>query len=112
MMMARKVLIGASLVAALAAIGCERAAQNEPAANAARTEYMAVGTLNSVDPAAGSVNISHNPVPAAGWPAMTMDFKLADPEAAADLEVGERVDIHFTIEGGMNATITHIAPIE
>ena len=79
---------------------------------AAPTEYMAVGTFNAADPAAGTVNISHVPVPAAGWPAMTMDFKLAEPAAAAGLEAGDRVDIHFTIESGMNATITHIAPIE
>jgi Cu(I)/Ag(I) efflux system membrane fusion protein len=99
------------LLAALAAAGCEHAAEDEVAAATAPTEYMAVGTLNSLDPAAGTVNISHNPVPAAGWPAMRMDFKLADPATAADLKAGERVDIHFTIESGMSATITHIARI-
>ena len=78
----------------------------------APTEYMAVGIFNGADPAAGTVNISHPPVPAAGWPAMTMDFKLAEPGTVAGLEAGDRVDIHFTVESGMNATITRIAPIE
>ena len=72
---------------------------------------MAVGTLNSIDAAAGTVNVSHTAVPAAGWPAMTMDFKLAQPDAAATLKPGDRVDIHFIIQEGMNATITHIAAI-
>jgi Cu(I)/Ag(I) efflux system membrane fusion protein len=108
----RSVAFCASLIAFLAAAGCDRAPPADAPAGSAGTEYMAVGTLNSVDRTAGTVNISHNPVPAAGWPAMTMDFKLTDPDAARDLEPGERVDLHFTIESGMNATITHIAPIE
>jgi Cu/Ag efflux protein CusF len=89
---------------------------SEPAAPAAsapqREEHKATGTLNSIDQAAGTVNISHSPVPSAGWPEMTMSFKLADPGEAAQLKPGERVDFHFEIESGMNATITHIAPIE
>jgi Cu/Ag efflux protein CusF len=74
-------------------------------------EHMAVGTLNSIDQAAGTVNISHGPVPSAGWPEMTMSFKLADPNAAVDLKPGERVDFHFEIESGMNATVTTITPL-
>jgi Cu/Ag efflux protein CusF len=96
----------------LIAAGCESSPPGEPTTAAAATEYMAVGTLNSVNATAGTVNISHNPVPAAGWPAMTMDFKVAEPGAVANLKPGDRVDIHFTIESGMNATITYIAPIE
>lgn len=75
-------------------------------------EFMAIGTFNSADAAKGTVNISHAPVPAAGWPAMTMDFKLENAAEAANIEAGERVDLHFTIDGGMNATITHLAPVE
>jgi Cu/Ag efflux protein CusF len=106
-MQLRTVVFLCSLAVSVAACdGTEPA----PADVAAKTEYMTVGTLNSVNAESGTVNISHSPVPAAGWPAMTMDFKLADPNAAAQLEPGQRVDIHFTIESGMNATITHIAP--
>jgi Cu/Ag efflux protein CusF len=108
----RRVAFRVSLIASLAAAGCDRAPPADAAATPTGTEYLAVGILNSVDRTAGTVNISHNPVPAAGWPAMTMDFKLADPDAARDLEPGARVDLHFTIESGMNATITHLAPIE
>jgi Cu/Ag efflux protein CusF len=42
---------------------------------------------------------------------MTMSFKLADPNAAVDLKPGERVDFHFEIESGMNATVTTITPL-
>lgn len=42
---------------------------------------------------------------------MTMDFKLEDPAVAGRLTPGERVDLHFTIESGMNATVTSLEPI-
>ena len=92
--------------------GCESSPEPSTPTAAAPTEFMTTGTLNSLNTAAGTVNISHSPVPAAGWPAMTMDFKLANPSQAANVKLGDRVDIHFTIENGMNATITHLAPIQ
>src|SRR5512147_2232858 len=69
-------------------------------------EHRAEGTLNSVDQAAGRVSITHGPVASANWPGMTMSFKLGDPAAAKDLKPGQRVEFHFTIEGGMDATVT------
>ena len=74
--------------------------------------HMAEGTLNSIDPATGMVNISHGPIASASWPAMTMSFKLADPAEAEGLTPGQRVEFHFTIESGMSATVTEISPAE
>ena len=88
----------------------QSASDQEPAAPVV-AEHMATGTLNSMDQAAGTVNITHGPVPSAGWPEMTMSFKLADPNAAADLKPGARVDIHFKIESGMDAIVTTITPL-
>jgi len=56
------------------------------------------GTVNSIDPTAHKVNLSHQAIPQIGWPAMTMDFAV-DP--AIDLRAvrpGSKVD--FTIEQG------------
>jgi len=100
----------AVVVVALFLAACDRSAPDAPVA-AAPTEYMAVGVFNSADAQAGTVNISHQPVPSAGWPAMTMDFKLGDKAAVDELKPGDRVDIHFTIESGMNATVSSITPI-
>jgi Cu(I)/Ag(I) efflux system protein CusF len=79
---------------------------------AQRAEHMAEGTLNSVDQAAGRVNITHGPVASANWPGMTMSFKLAEAAAASDLKLGQRVQFHFTIESGMDATVTQIRSID
>jgi membrane fusion protein, copper/silver efflux system len=108
--MVRACIVFASLAAILVA-GCEDPPDQQTGA-AVVVEHMATGTFNSFDPAAGTVNLSHTPVPSADWPAMTMDFKLADSGAAAELKPGERVDFHFKIESGMNATVTLITPLE
>lgn len=58
----------------------------------------AVGTVNSVDPAQHKINVSHQPIPEIGWPAMTMDFAVAPAIDLRALKPGAR--INFTIEKG------------
>jgi Cu/Ag efflux protein CusF len=60
------------------------------------------GTVNSVDPAQHKVNLTHNPIPEIGWPAMTMEFPVAPSIDLGAINPGTRVN--FTIEqqpGGM-----------
>jgi Cu(I)/Ag(I) efflux system protein CusF len=83
---------------------------NMPAASPAAVEHMAHGTVNSIDRAARTVNISHEAVASAGWPAMTMSFRLADPSTVPELAPGQRVEFSFTTDGG--GTVTLIAPVE
>jgi Cu(I)/Ag(I) efflux system membrane fusion protein len=72
--------------------------------------HIAQGTIDRVDRAKGSVTISHEAVESAKWPAMTMDFELADPAMASDLEQGQRVTFQFTIEQAGSAVISRIEP--
>lgn len=110
--------------ATLLLAACERAPDDDSATPAAqmpdmpgtqqptaqgRPEHMAEGTLNSIDRAAGTLNISHGPIASADWPAMTMSFKLSNPSAAPNLTPGQKVEFHFTIESGMSATVTQIS---
>jgi Cu(I)/Ag(I) efflux system membrane fusion protein len=55
--------------------------------------YESVGRVEQISLA--SVTLSHQPVPAIGWPAMTMTFKLADPALAQGVKVGDRVAFGF-----------------
>lgn len=73
-------------------------------------EHTAVGTVNTIDRAAGTINISHEAVESAGWPAMTMNFRLANAGAAAKIEPGQRIEFRFTTEGG--GTVMAIEPAE
>jgi Cu/Ag efflux protein CusF len=80
--------------------------------SAQQPAHMAHGTVNSIDQAAGTVNISHAPVASANWPAMTMGFKLSNPNSVSGIEPGQRVEFKFTIAGGMDATVTEIKRVE
>lgn len=57
---------------------------------------VSVGTLNRLDVNTGTVNIGHEPVPALGWPATTMDFRVADVRQLKNLKSGDRVK--FTLQ--------------
>lgn len=56
------------------------------------------GIVNAVDATARTVNLSHGPIAALGWPPMTMDFAVAPETDLRALQPGTRVD--FTIEHG------------
>jgi len=64
-----------------------------PPAPKAPAFYESVGRVEQITPS--SVTLSHQPVPAIGWPAMTMTFKLADPALAQGVKVGDRVAFAF-----------------
>jgi Cu/Ag efflux protein CusF len=76
------------------------------------TSHSAEGILTAIDRAAGTVSISHNAIASIGWPAMTMNFTLADPKSVAGFTPGQRVVFHFTVESGMTATVTHLSKVE
>jgi Cu/Ag efflux protein CusF len=58
----------------------------------------ATGTVNSIDPAQHKINVSHQPIPAIGWPAMTMDFAVAPSVDLSRIKPGSRVD--FSLQKG------------
>lgn len=75
-------------------------------ASGAGTSATATGTVDKTDATAGTITISHGPVEALNWPAMTMGFK-ATPEQVASVQAGQDVSFEFT-SSGMDATITSI----
>jgi Cu(I)/Ag(I) efflux system protein CusF len=69
-----------------------------PMARSGKAHAQGTGTVNSVDTAAHKVNVSHAPIPAIGFPAMTMDFAVAP---SVDLKaVKPSTRINFTVERG------------
>jgi Cu/Ag efflux protein CusF len=67
-------------------------------AHAGHNDAHGTGTVNSVAPAQHKVNLSHNPIPQIGWPAMTMEFSVAPSIDLKSIKPGTRVN--FTIEQG------------
>src|SRR3546814_10742090 len=57
------------------------------------TLYETTGKIERIT--ANSVTLSHEPVPALDWPAMTMTFALANPGIARGFKAGDRVRFGF-----------------
>lgn len=55
--------------------------------------------------------ISHPPIPALKWGAMTMGFKLPREGAPKDLAPGQKVHIVFTVSTGGEPQLLHLIPI-
>ena len=71
--------------------GAAPAVAVKPASTAAL--YETAGKIEQIT--ATSVTLSHEPVPAIGWPAMTMTFQLPNPKIARGLKTGDRVRFGF-----------------
>ena len=67
-------------------------------AHAGQNDAHGTGTVNSVDPTQHKINLSHQPIPEIGWPAMTMEFPVAPSIDLKGIKPGTRVN--FTIEQG------------
>ncbi|MCI1709703.1 MAG: copper-binding protein [Chiayiivirga sp.] len=76
------------------------------AARASGAMATATGIVTAVDVSARRITISHEPVPALNWPAMTMDFSVRDVDLTG-IQLGDKVTFEFTTEG-MSSTITRI----
>src|SRR3990172_8658393 len=69
-----------------------------------------VGTVNAVNLERRTVNLSHEPIPSVGWPAMTMDLPVPPPVALSTVRPGRRVT--FTLRRGADGlyAIDSLAP--
>jgi Cu(I)/Ag(I) efflux system membrane fusion protein len=90
----------ARLKSVLDAMAAAQPASAPASAAAASAVYRADGTVERVE--ADGITISHGPVPELKWPAMTMGFGKADPEAFADLKPGDRIRFAFRRGGPMD----------
>lgn len=78
-----------------AALGGMQADSSPAAAKPAAVGHRAVGVLSAIDVAAGTVTISHEPVASLKWPAMKMDFVLANGSLVSGLKPGAAVEFEF-----------------
>ncbi|MBF0447301.1 MAG: copper-binding protein [Magnetococcales bacterium] len=59
-----------------------------------------MGTIRSINRKENVVNLSHDPIPALGWPAMTMDLPVTKRVDLSQFKTGETV--HFTLKKGLD----------
>ncbi|CAA7614943.1 copper-binding protein [Magnetospirillum sp. UT-4] len=57
------------------------------------------GTVDAVRADARQVKVTHAPIKALGWPAMTMDFAVADGIDLSRVKAGDRIDFELARGG-------------
>lgn len=91
-----------TIVAMDVAASDKKADAPESAAN----RYRVKGTLHSVN--GDMVNLSHEPIPALGWPPMTMDLKLAESVSAKGIAAGSAISFELEQLDAVTYRITDI----
>ena len=62
------------------------------------SDIVGTGKVNAVMADQNKVNLSPDPIPAIGWPAMTMDLNVAPGVDMSDIKPGS--DVEFMMEKG------------
>jgi RND family efflux transporter MFP subunit len=101
-----------NLKAALSSFQAAPANGTEPKRDgkAAGAGHRAAGTVESYDPKTGAVSITHGPVASLKWPAMTMEFQLANSSLAAQTRPGAKIDFEFVERKPGEYVVTRIEP--
>ena len=68
------------------------------------------GTVRSVDTKTGTVKLAHGAIPSLNWPAMMMDFTVADNQALAKLKPGQKVEFKVVEKAKGQFMISEINP--
>jgi membrane fusion protein, copper/silver efflux system len=79
------------------------------AAPPAPAVHRATGRVEALQP--GTITLSHGPVAALGWPAMTMPFVLPQASRPTGLAVGDQVEFAFEMRAD-KATIRSLSRVE
>ena len=80
-----------------------------PTPSGKTVSHQAAGTLEAIDLKGGIVTVTHGPVASLKWPAMTMDFILANPSLAEKVKAGSPIDIEFVERKPGEWVITRLA---
>jgi len=98
-----------------AAVSGMGSAASAPAAGAAAAPAAAVGhraegSVDSLDAQAGTLSLNHGAVASLKWPAMTMEFKAANPALLQGLKPGQAVAFEFVERQRGEWVVTAITP--
>lgn len=77
---------------------------------AAPPRYATSGAFEDYFADSGSVMLSHEAIPDLHWPAMSMEFGLADPALVEGLEAGTPIRFEFEDRGNGEFVVTEVEP--
>ena len=77
---------------------------------AAESEATAAAVIHSVDVAGAKVNLTHEPMPALGWPKMTMDLPVTRTVDLSKVKPGSDVMVTIKLGRDKQYRVTAIEP--
>ena len=80
----------------------QKMSQNDMAREPASGVTRGRGVINAVNIPAGSINITHEPIPALSWPTMTMDLPVTDQVDLSGVNAGDSVTCG-NVDGNVHA---------
>jgi len=86
------------------------AASAPPAPTKAAVGHQGNGSVESIDARAGTLTLNHEAVASLKWPAMTMEFSVANPSLLAGLKPGAAVNFEFVERQPGEWVITKVTP--
>jgi Cu/Ag efflux protein CusF len=94
-------ILGAALVVAMAfSLPAHAMGEKMPLENPATAHKISgTGTVVSANAAKGSIILKHEPIPALGWPKMTMQFKARNKTQLEKLKKGDQVEFQLEKSG-------------
>jgi RND family efflux transporter MFP subunit len=101
--------MGAASPAPAAPASTAASAVVAPAAAPPVVGHKGQGTVDGVDAKAGTVSLNHGAIASLKWPAMTMEFKVANPALLQGLKPGAPVAFEFVERGQGDWVVTSIA---
>ncbi|HJV62046.1 MAG TPA: efflux RND transporter periplasmic adaptor subunit [Albitalea sp.] len=99
-----------NLKAAIGGLGAPGAAPAAAASSSAAVGHRGQGKVEAIDAQAGSVTLNHGAIATLGWPAMTMEFKVAHAGLLQGLKPGAPVAFEFVERQPGEWVITSIEP--
>ena len=76
----------------------------------ARAAHRGSGRIAALDAQAGTIELEHEAMPSLGWPAMTMEFGVADRSLLRGLKAGDRVEFELSAKAAGEYVVEQIAP--
>ncbi|HEY8003524.1 MAG TPA: copper-binding protein [Phenylobacterium sp.] len=84
------IALAAAFALAAAGMACAAPPAQDAAAPAMKTG-KGVGVITEIDAKEATVTLKHEPIPALGWPSMTMPFRANPPSLLDGLKVGQKI---------------------
>ncbi|HXA38015.1 MAG TPA: copper-binding protein [Phenylobacterium sp.] len=80
-----------ALIVAAAPMAAFAQAPGDAASAPAHRSAKGVGVVTEIDARQQVLTLKHEPIPALGWPSMTMPFHVASPALLMGLKVGQKI---------------------